>query len=303
MNALKSLLMPLVLPKIKVSATSLARKTVLILGFGGSKVRNYKRLERYYAAMDVNTITFVMPLLTPKFLRVMYMDEVLRNVKDVVLDSSGDDNGLLVHSFSNNGIWAYGEYCVQVQMSADLDKRKVTPRKIIVDSAPHLFDFSNPPISDEVYAYTRVLTSIILAKPVYDHNLISPVVKVVLYLAIGFSRLCWSLFPQWSRLFLTDLNLLGLNLRDKSPRIPSLFIYSKGDNLMPYESVDAYMSAMKYQYALEEGAEAANKIESWFIEEPASCGHVGAFYHEETVDKYKQYIRTFLLEVEDETRK
>ena len=72
---------------------------------------------------------------------------------------------------------------------------------------------------------------------------------------------------------------------------------------MPYESVDAYMSAMKYQYALEEGAEAANKIESWFIEEPASCGHVGAFYHEETVDKYKQYIRTFLLEVEDETRK
>ena len=118
MNALKSLLMPLVLPKIKVSATSLARKTVLILGFGGSKVRNYKRLERYYAAMDVNTITFVMPLLTPKFLRVMYMDEVLRNVKDVVLDSSGDDNGLLVHSFSNNGIWAYGEYCVQVQMSS-----------------------------------------------------------------------------------------------------------------------------------------------------------------------------------------
>lgn len=294
MNALKSILMPLVLPEIKVSATSsLTKKTVLILGFGGSKVRNFKRLEKFYALMDVNTITFVMPLFTPKFLRTIYMQEVLRKVKDVV--SGNNDDGLLVHSFSNNGLWAYGEYCVEAQMSAD---SKVTPRRLIVDSAPHLFDFKHPPMSDEVYAYTRVLTSVILGKPVYEHSLVSPVLKAVLYLGIGFTRLCWSLFPRWSRLLLTDLSKLGVDLRDKSPRIPSLFIYSRGDNLMPFESVQAYMSAMKYQYALQGGEDAADKIQSWFIEKPASCGHVGAFYHEQTADKYKEYIRTFLLEHE-----
>ena len=124
-------------------------------------------------------------------------------------------------------------------------RRKDIPQfdRLLFDSAP-AFAYKRISTSLEVNLISRVLTSVILQRPQYEHPVDIPI-KAVLYIFIPTWR-----FINFCQKFvgldvLPDYPDLSNYMRENSPKVPTLFIYSIGDKLVPFEKVREYKAALK----------------------------------------------------------
>lgn len=174
-----------------------------------------------------------------------------------------------MHSYSNNGLWVFGE----------LSRRgKIAPEALIIDSAPWLF-YTKLPVIDEARALSRVATSIIMRGPVYYHAIVTPIVQSVLFCSISLGRFIESIqgpFP-----IIPDLVSLNKYLRDESPRIRTLLIYSKGDKLIPPECIHEFKTHLESR-----NIEVHEKV---FAEDVA---HTSSFYRHPA--EYTKAVEDFL---------
>ena len=245
-------------------------KTILLLGWGGSKPRNLKKLEDFYDSKSINWISFIMPLGTFQFIRNFLIEEVVDIIK------LNDQKNLLVHSYSNNGIWGYGELTKRLN-------NDIIINKLIIDSAPH-FIYENVSVIQEANLLTQVMTSI-FAQGAYHHPFYSPV--------INFSLICLGICSRFitkickimniPNHFIPDFIELSLYLRDNVNLVDTLFIYSTGDLLIPpykIKEFQSYWENRKDKNTLLESYEFGNSIP-----------HTASFYKEN--EKYKTLICKF----------
>lgn len=229
---------PEAFPKIHASlnSSSKAKDIVIVLGWGGGKQRNLKKIVNFYQSKDVSVITSIMPQFVPTFVRSYYEHEIASSVKKI---RASDDvlakTTLAAHIFSNNGIWAF----------STLSRRSDLPSfdKLVIDSAPSFY-YKRISISGEVNLLSRVITSVILQRPQYEHYISIPV-KAVLFVFIPTWRLTNFVQSCFGVDILPDYRELSCHMRDKSPQVPTLFVYSIGDNLVPFERVKEFKNSLK----------------------------------------------------------
>ena len=217
------------------SLSKVPRKTVLLLGWGGARPRNLKRLQDWYSDdKGLAVLSFIMPLWIPGMARHTLVEELSETLRRVATGSSA----VLVHSYSNNGAWVLAEL---------LQTRRFSFSKIILDSAPW-FIYEPVPVADEARLLSKVVTSVLTNGQVH-HPILTPlVVMPLLYVACSISRLLQKLqdsfvFQDFSfRPFVPDLISLSKFLRDEMPReSPVLMLFSKEDALIPPEIVRSFM--------------------------------------------------------------
>jgi hypothetical protein len=151
-------------------------------------------------------------------MRRFYCNQIIEALKDLNNASDGGTHEFFVHSYSNNGFWEIGELCLDY-----VEKGFHVPSKIIYDSAPLLFTQAT---GVEFYeGLTRVVTSSTLAKPIYWHPIVSPIVFAVLVPLNELSNVIINLQTGSTSPLLFDRVRVNLHFLKNPLKIPSMFIY------------------------------------------------------------------------------
>jgi len=210
------------------------KATVVLLGWGGSRPRNLRRIEEWYVKKDLQVISFIMPLWAPGFVR----DALVSDVKETLIKHYSSAPKLLLHSYSNNGAWVY----------AELLRENILFDKMVFDSAPWFY-YTFPSVFEEAALLTRVATSVALRGNTYHHSVVSPILHSLLFLGCSASRLFFNLqtliFAHRQPL-VKDLASLSRTLRDESPKdTPHLFLYTETDELLPHPHILEFVDLIK----------------------------------------------------------
>lgn len=257
--------------RIRTSSTTNNQKLIVLLGWGGSVPRNLKKLEDFYDSRNVRTVSFIMPLGCFKFIRDFLLDDLINTINQ---NQNSKNSSIYVHSYSNNGLWAYGE------LSQRLNEVNGNIEKLIIDSAPH---FIYEPVSIHVEAtlLTKVVTSIV-SKGSYYHPIYTPMIYTGLIITSSTSRLITNIcrLLNMPNIFIPDLIQLSTYLRDKSPSIDTLFIYSSGDMLISPNTINVFQSFWKDR-----------KVPVQSVEFGDDVPHTSSFY--KYTNEYKSLISNF----------
>ena len=273
--------------------SSSSRDVVCILGWGGSSQKNLTRLREYYLSKPTvhSVVSFVMPMGVPLFCRDALEESLLSHLQKQAVaaasgraqdEAPGDSSSsaksrLLCHVFSNNGAWVYG--AVDCHMLRE--GRGPLFEKVIVDSAPYLV-YESKSVFEEASILSRVLTSVVLQKNVYEHRTVTPIVKAI-YIPYAIASRVFEFIQDhiWTTArFVPKMKELNLFLRDRLRVVPTLFIYSRGDKLIPPSAVQEFVG----EYS-KRSVDAAGVRE---IEYGDNVAHVGGFWVEG--EAYKKEI-------------
>lgn len=204
---------------------------------------------------------------------------------------------LTSHIYSNNGSWIFGS----INQMIDKYYPKLIFDKIIFDSAPY-FQYNNDfNIIGYSKGYSSVIVSILLNKPLYYHNILSPIVTSILILFFSFTKLIHILeIDIFEKLFNYKLNLLPnsyiheLYVRDKM-KLPGkiLFMYSKGDNLISYNIIQQFQNDLLHRKRKDNdnNDDINDFIDEYLFDE--NVPHTASFF--EHPNQYIEKINTYLL--------
>lgn len=249
---------------------------VVLLGWGGSKARHLTRVRSFYekdCEEKVDTvISFTMPLLAPELVRKVLIKQIVDEIP-----ASGD---VLVHSFSNNGMWAFGEICEEIE---NRNGKIAQPKRLIVDSAPAFF-YEKIGIVATAEKYQPVILSTLLNRDQYRHPILTPILKSLL-IFFGVTAKFLYLLPGGASI-VPDLISRSVYLRDKCPPLPSLFLYGGEDRLIPEYLITDYIDALKKRYDENHTPIQIVKFER--------AKHVSSFWDKETRNEYRTIVKTFL---------
>jgi hypothetical protein len=265
------------------------RPHVLILGWGGSKARQVEKVAEFYDKIGVDSTSFIMPLGIPNFARVALVQDLALKLPR---SSSGIVKPLYVHSFSNNGAWTYAALCMLEDASGGKLLARAgaeVVRGLVMDSAPHLF-YEHWDIKSEVYLYARVVTSIILGRAQYEHSIVSPIVRCWLYIACLFHRVLryvQLLFP-WVNI-IPPYIAMNIFLRDKTPAVPTLMMYSNDDGLVSPRHVEQFVHDLQQRYKAT-GQNPAQVRTMRF----SGVEHTAPFFARATRQQYRDELSRFL---------
>ena len=250
-------------------------KSVVILGWGGSKARNLHKVREFYEASDNvgDVISFSMPLWAPEFIRKALVRRIVE-----FLPKRGSGTDVVVHAFSNNGTWVYGEMCQEIENQGDRSEIQ----KLIIDSAPAFF-FEHISLIDAVEKYQPVILSTLLNKDQYRHTVLTPIIKVGLFLVGGAAKIVYRL--PLGQYIVPDLIKLSLYLRDECKLIPTLFIYGSDDKLIPEHLITDFSDSLRTRN--DEGS----PIEGVRFE---GAKHVSSFWDKTSRQEYRSKVSQFL---------
>lgn len=201
---------------------------VVLLGWEGSKQRHLKKIASFYNDHAIDCIAMTMPFLVPGFIR----DTIENILANEIRKRVRVQDKVICHIMSNSGSWVY----------ASLMKRNLIPKPklLIWDSAPFIYVKSS--LIQEASLISRPVVSIILNQPIYEHYLLTPLVVVSFIFTLAISRFIKSI--QGSVHITPDLIELHDYMIHRSPVIPSIFVYSKGDILVPVSEIDKFIAQL-----------------------------------------------------------
>ena len=204
---------------------------------------------------------------------------------------------LTSHIYSNNGSWIFGS----INQMIDKYYPKLIFDKIIFDSAPY-FQYNNHfDIIEYSKGYSSVIVSILLNKPLYYHNILSPIVTSILILFFSFTKLIHILeIDIFEKLFNYKLKLLPnsyiheLYVRDKM-KLPGkvLFMYSKGDNLISYNIIQQFQNDLLHRKRKDNdnNDDINDFIDEYLFDE--NVPHTASFFKHP--NQYIEKLNTYLL--------
>lgn len=268
---------------VPVVNRSSSANTVLILGYAGSEPRNYNKLLRYYKSKNVSTVLQVMPMFCPEFIRMIFEDEIETSVRGSCMaeyehqKNEHSDHRLLVQVYSNNGSWNYASLCKH-------NKLPLVPTKLLIDAAPSFWYDEDTLKSHQLHALANVLTSIIRGKAEYEVYPLTNILRFIIFRSSGL----YNFIRRWQgeRRWLTDFMSLNIYFRDNSPKIPTAFVYSSGDKLVPMEDIQQFKEAYSK----------AHNIACPEIVFGDDVGHTSAFFKKPT--EYAAFLDSFFWEEE-----
>ncbi len=265
-----------------------ARQGVLLLGWGGSKPRSMAKVSEFYSNRGLPSITYIMPLGIPHAIRLSLLRPIifeLQGLKEQGIES------ICIHSFSNNGAWSYASLIDMIERE-DLLHTIPKLEKIVFDSGPQLF-YEDIGILEEVRVFGRVLTSVVLGRAQYHHTWVTPLLQSLLYPTCFLKRIV----NRLQQILPANLHIvppyLEMNcyLRDKSPTIPILFMYSKDDGLIPYDSIVAYKTELVNRYC-KNGLNGEELVREHMF---SGVGHTAPFFSKITREEYQKVLCQFLM--------
>jgi hypothetical protein len=253
-------------------------RCVVILGWGGSKVKNLSRIREFYSSQaSVRTVvSFSMPLWAPEFAR----KHLISHLCDEVASAKTEE--VLVHSFSNNGTWAYGEMSQELSKRRGDDSKRNTFHisKLVIDSAPYYY-YEPIGLAKSVAEYQPVILSVLLNKAVYHHNIYTPILTAILTVLGGTAQAVYMLPFGLGSFLIPDFLLLSLYLKNDSPAVPTLFLYGNRDRLIPPEQVLDYADALRRRFP------PGTTVDTETLD---GVQHVAGFFDSSTRDQYKAKV-------------
>ena len=209
---------------------------VVILGWGGSVRKNFDKIQEFYLQKGYTTIVCTMPIMIPSVIRYYLIDCIASAINQHfvnVHELQSNNTKLYYHVFSNNGSWAYADLTEQANNSIKVKQ----PDKVIFDSAAYLPTEHNSVI-EESYLLSRPFVAMILKRPQYDHWFITRVLTICFLPVVILQQYC---SKYYGSSILPDIYSLHSYLKYKHS-IPSLFVYSTGDQLVSVSMVEDFIS-------------------------------------------------------------
>ena len=183
-----------------------------------------------------------MPLGCFKFVRDYFIDDLI----DIINKNNSNNDPIYVHSYSNNGLWAYGDFARRLEVKVGkIEVKVVKIEKLIVDSAPH-FIYQQVSISEEARLLSKVVTSIV-SKGRYHHPIYTPIIYASLIVMATTSRIITKICQilNIKNMIVPDLIDLSIYLRDNVPKVDTYFIYSSGDSLIETKTIETFQTYWK----------------------------------------------------------
>ena len=165
-----------------VPGSPLTPTIVCILGWGGCKRRQLRRLIDFYRLNKISTISWINPMYN--YIFGVDMKQIER-VLNLLVHESRTSKKIVIHLHSNNGALVWG-HMVHIMKTNEYYHQLLSNIKgIILDSAPFIYSNSaSRSMIQSVMATSRPCVSIILNQAQYFHLIWSPL--LIYYLSIRF---------------------------------------------------------------------------------------------------------------------
>ncbi|XP_022978506.1 transmembrane protein 53 [Cucurbita maxima] len=220
--------------------------TVVLLGWLGAKTKHLRRYVEWYNARGINALTFV---LDPReFLWFALSRKVEQRISDLAAEliswlSDGEENHkdrrLIFHTFSNTGWFVYGAVLEIFQGRKDLLEKI---KGCIVDSGGG--DPLNPQIWAAGFSAAILKKNSSSTSPMVSGKEIDKKPLVLETFVLSSLENFFSValkFPDVDKRLKKIVSLLT----EYQPSYPELYLYSSGDKVVPFESIELLIEKRK----------------------------------------------------------
>ncbi|XP_074308907.1 uncharacterized protein LOC141643595 [Silene latifolia] len=277
-----------------VSAAVKPKSAVVVLGWLGATQKHLRRYAELYTSRGIDAVTFVVPVADAMRVdlgkTVEKRIEILANeiVSWLSNDNGGDrDRNLIFHTFSTTGWLVYGSILTHMQGRPDLTEKI---KGCIVDSG------GDPELNPKVWAAgfgaallkkrnTRV--SLAESKPATGNDNDKPklqeedpdILEDVVLAALE------TMFTMVFKFTCVNQKLSRIisHLTENQPDCPQLYLYSTGDKVIRYRTVESFIEQQKRR---------GRKVTSFNFGSSPHVDHYRTF-----PELYSSYVNSFVSDV------
>ncbi|CAF3508181.1 unnamed protein product [Rotaria sp. Silwood1] len=219
---------------ISITESSFAPVLVCVLGWGGCKRRQLRRLLNFYSSHHIPTVSWTNPMFNCLFgIDIKQIEHLL----DILFHESQTSNKIIIiHLHSNNGalVWSY---MLNIMKTNEHYNQLLSNIKgIIFDSAPFVrFNNTSNWIIVSAIGTSQPCVSIILNQARYFHLYWTPL--MIYYLFIRYFYLRY--FSSYSYSARDKIRELLTNI---PTNIKQYYLYSTADRLISSSSIEKFMA-------------------------------------------------------------
>jgi hypothetical protein len=204
--------------------SSSAPVLVCVLGWGGCKRRQLRRLLEFYSSHEIPTISWI----NPTFNYVCGIDrKQIEHLLDFLLHENRASNKIIIHLHSNNGALAWSYMLDIMRTNEHYHQLLGNIKGIIFDSAPFM-RLKNTPgwLISSAIGVSRACVAVMLNRPQYFHLILSPMITYYLFLRFLYRRYFSSDPLSPSDKIREILNTTPIDIKQ-------YYLYSDSDHFIP----------------------------------------------------------------------
>ncbi|KAH8272204.1 hypothetical protein KR018_011112, partial [Drosophila ironensis] len=204
---------------------------VLLLGWAGCQDRYLLKYSKIYEERGLITVRYTAPVDT-LFWNRSEMVPIGEKILKLIQDMNFDDHPLIFHIFSNGGAYLYQH----INLAVIKHNSPLQVRGVIFDSAPG---------ERRMLGLYRAITAI-YGRQKRCNCLTALVITITLsfmwFVEESFAAI-WSLFAKSKPIYASPF----CELKNETNKYPQLFLYSKGDIVIPYKDVEKFIRLRRDQ--------------------------------------------------------
>ncbi|XP_034668710.1 transmembrane protein 53 [Drosophila subobscura] len=204
---------------------------VMLLGWAGCQDRYLMKYSKIYEDRGLITVRYTAPVDT-LFWKRSEMIPIGEKILKLIQDMNFDAHPLIFHIFSNGGAYLYQH----INLAVIKHKSPLQVRGVIFDSAPG---------ERRMLGLYRAITAIYGKEK--RCNCIS---ALVITIALSFMWFVEETFAAFKSLFSKSSPVHAspfCDLKNEANKYPQLFLYSKGDVVIPYKDVEKFIRLRRDQ--------------------------------------------------------
>ncbi|KAI9577073.1 hypothetical protein GQX74_011153 [Glossina fuscipes] len=205
---------------------------VMLLGWAGCQDRYLMKYSKIYEDRGLMTIRYTAPVDT-LFWRRSEMVPIGEKILKLVQDMNMHKHPIILHIFSNGGAYLYQH----ISLATRRNKTPLKIRGMIIDSAPG---------ERRILGLYRAVTAIYGRERKKCHCLTA----VIITLTLSFMWFAEEAYSAFKSLFVKTepIQTNPFNdLKNEPNEFPQLFLYSKGDAVIPYTDIEKFIKIRQEQ--------------------------------------------------------
>lgn len=248
-------------PQITIRNNDYANQSplVLIFGWGNGQEKNLLRYSAIFENRDFTTVLVTTTLLNSLFRTSTAGRKESENVKKVLMGlcSENKNRKIVLYPFSNGGC-AISHMMVETMDSGSFPGKNIKGQ--IFDSCPII------PNEESATAVSKAFRGLVKSKVLQP--IVSVFAKVMVFIVVNMNK---------------DVKGFMNKMKNSQVTSPQLFLFSKDDDLAPYQDILAF---------IEERKKRGVNVEYRLWEESQHCGHLRNYPEE-----YSELVNKFIDEV------
>lgn len=199
---------------------------VMLLGWAGCQDRYLMKYSKIYEDRGLITVRYTAPVDT-LFWKRTAMIPIGEKILKLMYDMNFDSHPVIVHIFSNGGAYLYQH----ISLAMRKHKTPIQIRGMIFDSAPG---------ERRILGLYRAVTAIYGKERKKCHS----VTALIITLTLSIMWFVEETFAAFKSLFFksepVQTNPFS-DLKNEATQFPQLFVYSKGDVVIPYQDIEKFI--------------------------------------------------------------